>query len=106
MSCGASALACLPGEGLVLADKQALTSALLHSGAPIEEINTVRRNLSRIKGGRLARAAQPARIVTHAISDVVGDRHEDICSGPTVADPTTLADARDDLHRSEVENGV
>lgn len=93
LSGGASALACLPGEGLSLAEKQALTAALLRSGAPIGEVNTVRRHLSRIKGGRLARASLPARLATLAMSDVVGDRPEDIGSGPTVADPTSLADA-------------
>lgn len=88
LSGGASALACLPGEGLSLADKQALTAALLRSGAPISEINCVRRHVSRIKGGRL-RAD-----LTLAISDVPGDRPEDIGSGPTVADPTTVGAAR------------
>ena len=93
LSGGASALACLPGEGLTLADKQALTAALLRLGAPISEINCVRRHVSRIKGGRL-RAD-----LTLAISDVVGDRPEDIGSGPTVADPTTVADAKAILER-------
>ena len=93
LSGGASALACLPGEGLSLADKQALTTALLQSGAPVGEINCVRRHLSRIKGGRLAAA------MTLAISDVAGDDPENIGSGPTVADPTTLADAKAILHR-------
>ena len=77
-----------------LADKQAVTRALLRSGANIGEINTVRKHLSRIKGGRLARRAQPARVVTLAISDVPGDDPAVIGSGPTVPDPTTLADAR------------
>ena len=93
LSGGASALACLPGEGLTLAGKQALTAALLRSGAAIEEINCVRRHVSRIKGGRLPAA------LTLAISDVVGDRPETIGSGPTVADPTTVADARAILDR-------
>ena len=83
LSGGASALACLPGDGLTLAEKQALTAALLRSGAPIEEINCVRRHLSRIKGGRLALAAAPARLLTLAISDVIGDWPEAIGSGPT-----------------------
>ena len=103
LSGGASALACLPGKGLSLEDKQALTTALLRSGAPIEEINAVRRHLSRIKGGRLARAAQPARLVTLAISDVVGNRPEDIGSGPTVADPTSLEDAQAILARHGID---
>ena len=76
------------------AEKQAVTRALLRSGAHIGEINTVRKHLSRIKGGRLARAAHPARVVTLAISDVPGDDPAVIGSGPTVPDPTTLADAR------------
>jgi glycerate 2-kinase len=94
LSGGASALACLPAQGVNLEVKRQLTSALLRSGAPIGDINCVRRHLSAIKGGRLGAAAQPARLVTLAISDVVGDRPEDIGSGPTVADPTTVADAQ------------
>jgi hydroxypyruvate reductase len=93
LSGGASALACLPGEGMTLADKQAVTATLLRSGATISEINCVRRHMSRIKGGRLPAA------LTLAISDVVGDRPEDIGSGPTVADPTTIAEARAILDR-------
>jgi hydroxypyruvate reductase len=99
LSGGASALACLPGEGLGLAAKQDLTRALLSSGADVREINCVRRHLSRFKGGRLALAAAPARLVTLAISDVVGDSPEDVGSGPTAADPTSLADARAVLAR-------
>jgi hydroxypyruvate reductase len=102
LSGGASALACLPGEGLSLAEKQRVTSALLRSGAAIREINCVRRHLSAIKGGRLAAAARPARVVTLAISDVVGDRPEDIGSGPTAADPTTMDQARAVLRRYDV----
>jgi glycerate 2-kinase len=94
LSGGASALACLPGEGLTLEGKRALTDALLRSGAGIAQVNCVRRHLSRFKGGRLGLAAAPARLVTLAISDVLGDAPEDIGSGPTVADPTTLDDAR------------
>ncbi len=96
LSGGASANWIAPVEGLSLADKQAVTRALLRSGANIGEINTVRKHLSRIKGGRLARCAQPARVVTLAISDVPGDDPAVIGSGPTVPDPTTLADARAD----------
>ncbi|HEX8620905.1 MAG TPA: DUF4147 domain-containing protein [Allosphingosinicella sp.] len=99
LSGGASALACLPGEGLSLAGKQRLTEALLRSGADVREINCVRRHLSRFKGGRLALAAAPARLVTLAISDVVGDAPEDIGSGPTAADPTGIGDARAILER-------
>ena len=93
LSGGASALAAAPAPGLMLEAKRALTEALLRSGAGIGEINIVRRHLSRLKGGRLGEAAQPARLVTLAISDVPGDRPEDIGSGPTVADPSTAAAA-------------
>jgi glycerate 2-kinase len=94
LSGGASALWSAPVEGVSLEAKQALTKQLLRSGATISEINTVRRHLSRIKGGRLAAAAFPARMVTLAISDVPGDVPAAIGSGPTVADETTLAEAR------------
>jgi hydroxypyruvate reductase len=94
MSGGASANWIAPADGITFADKQAVTRALLRSGAAIGEINTVRKHLSRIKGGRLARHAHPARLVTIAISDVPGDDPSAIGSGPTVPDPTTLADAR------------
>ncbi|HMK81510.1 MAG TPA: glycerate kinase [Xanthobacteraceae bacterium] len=93
MSGGASANWIAPA-GITFAEKQAMTRALLRSGANIGEINTVRKHLSRIKGGRLARAAFPARVVTLAISDVPGDDPAVIGSGPTVPDPSTLADAR------------
>src|SRR3954469_22639453 len=92
MSGGASANWIAPA-GVTFAEKQAVTRALLRSGANIGEMNTVRKHLSRIKGGRLARAAFPARIVTRAISDVPGDDPAVIGSGPTVPDPTTLSDA-------------
>jgi hydroxypyruvate reductase len=94
MSGGASANWIAPAEGVSFTDKQAVTRALLRSGAAIDEINCVRKHLSRIKGGRLARHAHPARLATVAISDVPGDDPAVIGSGPTVADPTTLADAR------------
>jgi len=94
VSGGGSALLALPAPGLTLADKQAVTRALLRSGATIGEINTVRKHLSAIKGGRLAAAAAPARTVTLAISDVPGDDPAVIASGPTVPDPTSFADAR------------
>ncbi len=94
MSGGASANWIAPAAGISFADKQAVTRALLRSGASIGEINTVRKHLSRIKGGRLARHAHPAKLVTIAISDVPGDDPSAIGSGPTVPDPTTLADAR------------
>ena len=94
MSGGASANWIAPADGVSFEDKQAVTRALLRSGANISEINCVRKHLSRIKGGRLARHAHPARLVTIAISDVPGDDPSAIGSGPTVPDPTTLADAR------------
>ncbi|MDO8877890.1 MAG: glycerate kinase [Pseudolabrys sp.] len=94
MSGGASANWIAPAEGVSFADKQAVTRALLRSGAHIGEINTVRKHLSRIKGGRLARHARPASLVTIAISDVPGDDPAVIGSGPTVPDPSTLAEAR------------
>jgi hydroxypyruvate reductase len=94
LSGGGSANWVAPADGLSLVEKQALTRALLRSGAPIGAINCVRKHLSKIKGGRLARAAWPATLVTLAISDVPGDDPSVIASGPTVADPTTLADAQ------------
>jgi len=94
LSGGGSANWIAPVEGVSFAQKQQVTRALLRSGAPIGEVNTVRKHLSRIKGGRLARAGQRAEIVTLAISDVPHDDPSAIASGPTVPDPTTLADAR------------
>jgi glycerate 2-kinase len=100
ISGGASALLALPAPGIALEDKQAVTRTLLRSGATIHEVNCVRKHLSAIKGGRLA-AATRARMLTLAISDVVGDDPSVIGSGPTVPDPTTFADARAilDKHR-------
>ena len=94
ISGGASALLAAPAPGLTLEDKQAINKALLACGANITEMNAVRKHLSAIKGGRLAAAAAPARIVTMAISDVPGDDPAVIGSGPTVPDRTTFADAR------------
>jgi glycerate 2-kinase len=94
LSGGGSANWIAPADGVSFAEKQQVTRALLRSGAPIGEINTVRKHLSRIKGGRLARAGQRAEIVTLAISDVPHDDPSAIASGPTVPDPTTLSDAR------------
>ena len=102
MSGGASANWIAPVNGLTLAEKQAVTRALLKSGAAIGEFNTVRKHLSRIKGGRLAAHAHPAHVVTLAISDVPGDDPAVIGSGPTVPDPTTLADARAIIARRAV----
>jgi glycerate 2-kinase len=94
ISGGGSALLALAAPGLTLADKQQVNKALLRSGAAIGEMNCVRKHLSAIKGGRLAAAAAPARIVSLLISDVPGDDPSVIASGPTVADPTTFAEAR------------
>ncbi len=99
MSGGASSLLALPAEGIDLAAKQAVGRALLRSGAPIHEMNAVRKHLSAIKGGRLAEAAAPAAVLTLVVSDVPGDDPSVIGSGPTVADPSTLADARAVLAR-------
>ncbi len=93
ISGGGSALLSLPAPGLDFADKQAINSALLKSGAAIDEMNTVRKHLSAIKGGRLAALCAPARVVTLLISDVPGDDPAVIASGPTVADASTCADA-------------
>ena len=93
ISGGGSSLLVAPGEGLTLADKQAVNTALLHSGASISEMNCVRRHLSSLKGGRLAAVCHPAQVRTLLISDVPGDDPIDIASGPTVGDPTTCADA-------------
>jgi glycerate 2-kinase len=99
ISGGGSALLPLPAKGLTLDMKQNVSRALLASGAAISEINCVRRHLSAIKGGRLAAACHPARVLTLLISDVPGDRPVDIASGPTVADPTTSADALNIVRR-------
>jgi glycerate 2-kinase len=103
LSGGASSLLPLPLPSLALADKQALTRELLRCGASIGEINCVRRHLSAIKGGRLAAACHPARVVTLAISDVPADDPADIGSGPTAPDPTTCADALAVLARYGIE---
>src|ERR1700754_3643213 len=114
LSGGGSANWIAPVDGISFAQKQQVTRALLRSGAPIGEVNTVRKHLSRIKGGRLARAGRLAEIVTLAISDVPRDDPSAIASGPTVPDPTTLSDARaivakykleiDDAIRRALEN--
>jgi hydroxypyruvate reductase len=99
LSGGGSALLTLPVPGLTLADLQALTDALLRSGATINELNSVRKHWSRVKGGRLARLVAPATLVTLVLSDVVGDPLAVIASGPTVPDPTTVVDAQAVLER-------
>jgi glycerate 2-kinase len=103
ISGGGSALLPLPAKGLTLDVKQNVSRALLASGATISEINCVRRHLSAIKGGRLGAACYPAQVVTLLISDVPGDRPVDIASGPTVADPTTCADALSIVRRYAIE---
>jgi hydroxypyruvate reductase len=94
ISGGGSALLVAPAEEIQLADKQEVTRQLLACGADIHEINTVRKHLSRVKGGGLARLAYPATVISLVLSDVIGDDLNAIASGPTVADPTTFADAR------------
>lgn len=97
LSGGGSALMPLPAEGVTLAEKQAVTGRLLQCGATINEINTIRKHISRVKGGRLARLASPARVVGLVLSDVIGDPLDVIASGPTVPDESTYADCREIL---------
>jgi glycerate 2-kinase len=103
ISGGGSALLTLPAPGVTLEDKQAINKALLRSGATIGEMNCLRKHLSAIKGGRLAAAAAPARVVALLISDVPGDDPSVIASGPTVADPTTVDDARAVLAKYRID---
>jgi glycerate 2-kinase len=103
ISGGGSSLLPLPAPGISLGEKQAVNKALLRSGATISEMNCVRRHLSAIKGGRLAAACYPAKVVTLLISDVPGDNPINIASGPTVPDPTTSADALEVIRRYGIE---
>jgi glycerate 2-kinase len=103
ISGGGSSLLSLPVDGVSVEDKRAVNRALLNSGAPISEMNCVRKHLSQIKGGRLAAAAFPARVVTLVISDVPGDDLAAVASGPTVADPTTFAEARAIIKKYGIE---
>ena len=103
ISGGGSALLSLPAPGLTLAHKQAINSALLRSGAPISAMNIVRKHLSAIKGGRLAAAASPAKLLTLIISDVPGDDPAIVASGPTLGDPSTFAQAREILRKYGIE---
>jgi len=103
ISGGGSSLLALPLDGISLEDKQAVNRALLKSGASISEMNCIRRHLSAIKGGRLAAACAPAKVVTLLISDVPGDNPSDIASGPTVGDVTSCADALDIVRRYGIE---
>jgi hydroxypyruvate reductase len=103
ISGGGSALLALPADGITLTDKQAVNKALLKSGATITEMNCVRKHLSAIKGGRLAKACAPAKVVTLLISDVPGDDPSVIASGPTVGDPTTCAEALAIIKKYKIE---
>lgn len=103
VSGGGSALMTLPAPGLTLQQKQAINRMLLRCGAPIREINTVRRHLSSIKGGRLAAAAHPAKVISYLISDVPGDDPTLVASGPTLPDATTPLDALEILERYSIE---
>ncbi len=105
LSGGGSALLSLPAPGVTLADKRDINQQLLRCGATIAEINCVRKHLSRIKGGRLARACHPAQLITYAISDVPGDQPAVIASGPTVADTTRSAEALRVLQRYAIMVG-
>ena len=103
ISGGGSALLSLPVDGVSVEDKRAVNKALLKSGAPIDEMNCVRKHLSKIKGGRLAAAARPAKVISLVISDVPGDDLAAVASGPTVPDPTTFAEARAILAKYAIE---
>ena len=102
LSGGGSALLPAPSPGITLAEKQQVTSLLLECGASIDEINAIRKHLSRLKGGQLARLVLPATLITLVLSDVVGDRLDVIASGPTVPDPTTYADCLEIIRRYEL----
>ncbi|HTU01579.1 MAG TPA: glycerate kinase, partial [Candidatus Sulfotelmatobacter sp.] len=106
VSGGGSALLPAPVPGITLAEKQALTKALLACGADIREMNTIRKHISQIKGGQLARAAAPARVLTLILSDIVGDPLDAIASGPTVPDPTTYQDALAILDKYKIRGQV
>jgi hydroxypyruvate reductase len=106
ISGGGSALTPAPAAGITLAEKQTLTTALLACGADIREMNTLRKHISRIKGGQLARAAAPARVFTLILSDIVGDPLDAIASGPTVPDPRTYADALAILDKYRIRQEV
>ena len=106
ISGGASALLPMPAGGLSLEDKQRVTSALIACGASIHEINAVRKHISAIKGGQLARLCWPATVITLIVSDVVGDAPDTIGSGPTAPDRSTIVDARAVLRRYGIDDGV
>lgn len=106
ISGGGSALLCAPASGISLEDKAATTSLLLGSGAPIQEVNCVRKHLSAVKGGRLAAAFAPATVVSLILSDVIGDDLDAIASGPTAPDPTSWADALAIVRRRGIETAL
>ncbi|MGC8492594.1 MAG: glycerate kinase type-2 family protein [Syntrophobacteraceae bacterium] len=106
LSGGGSAVACAPAEGLSLEEKIATTALLLSCGATIQEVNCLRKHLSTIKGGRLAKAFAPATVVSLILSDVIGDDLDAIASGPTVPDPTTFSDCLEILRRYELEERI
>ncbi|KXB03521.1 hypothetical protein AKJ47_02100 [candidate division MSBL1 archaeon SCGC-AAA261G05] len=106
LSGGGSALMTLPVDGVTLDELQETTQLLLKSGASIQEVNSVRKHLSKIKGGQLARAIHPARSITLIISDVVGDRLDTIASGPTYPDSTTYPDALEVIEKYGLTNQV
>ncbi|MEI8096202.1 MAG: DUF4147 domain-containing protein [Spirochaetales bacterium] len=106
VSGGGSALLCAPAFGLTLADKRLVNQLLLASGAPITAVNTVRKHLSLVKGGRLAASFYPATVVNLVLSDVMGDEMATVGSGPTVHDPTTWAEARTIVRRYRLESKV
>ncbi len=103
---GGSALLTLPADGITLDDKISTTDALLKCGASIQEINTIRKHISKVKGGRLMEKAYPASFLALILSDVVGDKLDVIASGPTVPDPTTYADCIDLIRRYSLENEI
>jgi glycerate 2-kinase len=102
LSGGGSALLPAPSPGITLAEKQQMTSLLLECGASIDEINAIRKHLSQLKGGQLARLVLPATLITLVLSDVVGDRLDVIASGPTVPDPTTYQDCLEIIRRYDL----
>jgi len=106
ISGGGSALLTLPEDGLTLEDKRRTTQALLNCGATIHEINAVRKHISQVKGGRLAKLAYPATLISLILSDVVGDALDSIASGPTVPDRSTFSDCLEILERHKIQNVI
>lgn len=106
LSGGGSALMPLPVAGITLEEKQAVTGHMLDCGATINQMNTVRKHISQMKGGHLARLASPATVISLILSDVIGDPLDVIASGPTVPDPSTFADCRAIMTRHQLENTI